>query len=356
MKKLSWKGFTATIMALTVMSSMAACSSGANSTTSTSKADSTETAQTPVPTDAAPVTIKIYGPKISGAASGVQSDEVAKEIEKRLGIIMDIDPNPEDNKLNLMLAGGELPDLFMVSKDKIKQLVEGNNVIPMDELLDKYGKSITSESNKKVDFSRKYFSNGTGKLYFLQGHDGLPSVASGGDYYGNQFTIRWDYYKELGYPALETQEDLLKVTKQIQDKHPTNELGKKTYGISPFFEWGMWPLTQHGIYTAGKGMTSEFIDVLPDVTFKSSILEQDSSLWTGAAFNNKAYQMGLLDPDSMTQKFDNANEKSNSNRVQLGVVQWMFDQANQGFAKNQEMKGYMNIPPIERRICVDRIL
>lgn len=44
--------------------------------------------------------------------------------------------------------------------------------------------------------------------------------------------IRWDLYKELGYPELNTLEDLLPVLKHMQALHPVTESGERTYGFS----------------------------------------------------------------------------------------------------------------------------
>ena len=51
-----------------------------------------------------------------------------------------------------------------------------------------------------------------------------------------QYT-RWDAYKQLGYPEMNTLEDVLPVMQQIQSIVPTSDSGKKTYAFSIFKDW-----------------------------------------------------------------------------------------------------------------------
>ena len=70
---------------------------------------------------------------------------------------------------------------------------------------------------------RKYYSNGDGGLYFW-----TPNLGGEiGSQMWNGLTIRWDWYKELGYPEVKNEDDFLNVVKQIVDLHPTTENGDK---------------------------------------------------------------------------------------------------------------------------------
>ena len=43
------------------------------------------------------------------------------------------------------------------------------------------------------------------------------------------YVVRWDYYKELGYPPVNNEEDYLKVLRQMHENHPFTEDGYPTY-------------------------------------------------------------------------------------------------------------------------------
>ena len=49
--------------------------------------------------------------------------------------------------------------------------------------------------------------------------------------------VRWDLYKKLGYPKMDTLEDLLPVLKQMQELEPTVGNGDRTYAFSFFKDW-----------------------------------------------------------------------------------------------------------------------
>ncbi len=68
--------------------------------------------------------------------------------------------------------------------------------------------------------------------------------------------LRWDLYKEAGYPKLENyDEDLLDVLEQMVALEPETADGQKTYGCGAWFGagqgWGEW------VFTFGLGPQKE---------------------------------------------------------------------------------------------------
>ena len=49
--------------------------------------------------------------------------------------------------------------------------------------------------------------------------------------------LRWDLYKELGYPEIKDLDDLVEVLAQMKEICPTDDNGKTTYGVSLFNDW-----------------------------------------------------------------------------------------------------------------------
>ena len=49
--------------------------------------------------------------------------------------------------------------------------------------------------------------------------------------------LRWDLYKELGYPEIKTLDDMVDVLGQMKEICPTDDNGKTTYGVSLFNDW-----------------------------------------------------------------------------------------------------------------------
>ena len=50
--------------------------------------------------------------------------------------------------------------------------------------------------------------------------------------------LRWDLYKELGYPEIKTLDDMVDVLGQMKEICPTDDNGKTTYGVSLFTRLG----------------------------------------------------------------------------------------------------------------------
>lgn len=146
-------------------------------------------------------------------------DKMAEDIGVRIHMV-----NADNDKFNVLLAGGDLPDLVRTGPDNFEQLVVGKNVQPLDDYLEEYGKDILANAPDTVAFSRKYWSNGEDKLYFLPVQVG-PDTAEIEHAIGP--VVRWDYYKELGCPETNNIDEYLQVLKDMQDAHPTTEDGKR---------------------------------------------------------------------------------------------------------------------------------
>jgi len=296
-----------------------------------------------------PVTLKLTSDNalfMSTLAPGAQNDPVMEEIRKKTGVTLELDTQTDDKKFNLMLAGGDLPDIIVLqnSPKYLKQIIEGNQVIPLDDLIAEHGQSILKESPSKVEISKKFFSNGTGKLY------AIPGIASqnGPQYkYGNHtYNIRWDYYKELGFPAVNNPDDFLNLLAEMQKKHPKNEQGQPVYGMAPLFDWGLVPYEMFDRLFGRINKNNMFVYLEPG-TFKPAggILDPNVAYWDGTKFYRKANEMGLLDPDSFTQKYENFTEKVKGGRVLLSPWSWAgVDESNAALAKEDPLKGWEPLP------------
>ncbi|CAK4869277.1 unnamed protein product [Aphanomyces euteiches] len=267
-------------------------------------------------------------------------------IRKQTGISIDIESAPDKTKFQTMMASGDLPDIIMVQDlNNFKPLIEGNLIIPLDDLLAANGKDIVQNVPQMLKYSKDYQSLGKNETYFLFGNvDTSPITMTSqvGPY------MRWDYYKELGYPAIKNGDDWLNVVAEMVKKHPTNAEGKKVYGFSPWFDWGTWYFGLVAQIENGLAGTGDVINLYSQTDLSTQNLRdvpiEEMSILNGAEFFYKANKMGLLDPDSLTQKYDNALAKFAANRVMSGVVNWPYDPPNAEFLKEgKKDSGYMPI-------------
>jgi putative aldouronate transport system substrate-binding protein len=141
-------------------------------------------------------------------------------------------------------------------------------------------------------------SNGTGKLYALRYSVTNTPQTRGNNWWGP--AIRWDYYKELGYPKANEIEDFLPIVKTIVERHPVNEDGQKVYGMSLGGYYGTGVVT-YLLRTLGynKGLGGNLL--LDHRTDKVVSFFEKETGYRSLKFFFTANQMGLMDPDSITQ-------------------------------------------------------
>lgn len=270
-----------------------------------------------------PVELTLFGvldAKI--VSSGVQTDPVAQYIEDKLGVRMNIEVADQSgdlvSKMAAMIATNALPDI-MYFPDANKQLMnaeKANELLPINDYLNANSSLNTVPINK---FSNAYYEKNLstdGKLYGL----GTLKGAMGFAFYPDVSNfIRWDLYKQLGYPEIKTWNDLLTVLKQMQDLEPTTKDGKKNYGVGAWFgDSGLdFIMTYMPGYTNGVltlGSCWEFDAKTNDISPNDIFTNKQSSFWQCIQWVNKAYQMGLLDPNSFTQKYDQYYETATAGR------------------------------------------
>ena len=123
--------------------------------------------------------------------------------------------------------------------------------------------------------------------------------------------IRWDLYKELGYPEVYDLDDLLDLFVQMKEICPEDEIGNETYALSAWPDWdGNMVMYVKALGTAFYGYDElGFGHYNPNNGEFLSCLDDDSVYMECLRFFNKLYRAGLLDPNSATQTYDKMSEK-----------------------------------------------
>ncbi|HEY5583065.1 MAG TPA: extracellular solute-binding protein [Ruminiclostridium sp.] len=142
-------------------------------------------------TDTSPITFTIFDNNHNG---GAFDDPIAKEITKKTGVTLQYLPNAgvADEKLNLMLASNDMPDLVQISRgsDPMNKYINAKAVIPLNDLIDKYGPDIKSNYGDTL----KKIKSDDGKNYYLA--DWFNSSVQKEPVFG--FLMRKDYLKQVG--------------------------------------------------------------------------------------------------------------------------------------------------------------
>jgi ABC-type glycerol-3-phosphate transport system substrate-binding protein len=259
-------------------------------------------------------------------AEGTWPTDIFNAFREKLQIDLTFMGWPDSQALDLAIAAGDLPDVVMVAdKSYMTSLLAGNFIQPMDDYLH-LAPNLVSASPLRIAASRRYYSNGDGKLYFI-----TPQVGQDGPVKAmwNGMTIRWDYYKELGYPEVRTEDDFLNVVAAAVARHPTTPEGKKVYGVGTFSDGSLWGWWVRGFfygfmnitdnYSLGYSMTEPGkIDRVV-----SNFTDYDSPVWRDIVYYRKANKMGIFDPDSLTMKWDDLNQKSSDGQIVAPNSQWL---------------------------------
>ena len=300
----------------------------ATSEAATQQATSEAATQQAAPT---PTTISIWFPSIS--AAGTQDNPISREITKATGVTMNIITGDSD-KFKTLLATGDLPDIIcanFASENVVASAILNSGVLlPLDSMMDKDAPDITKNYSAAIDYSKKFLSSGQNKLYFLpsqvyNSNPDNPDISRRGMSCG--YLIKWDNYAQAGYPQIASQDDFLNVLKNMQDTAPAVD-GIKVYAFSGWSDWGIWPWYIPYIYDMGAHDVPNDL-IIDDVNGTAYNLYDDSSLvWDSLKFYNKAYNMGLIDPDAFTMKYNDYINKLNAGQMLTTYGSWMADTAN----------------------------
>ena len=245
-----------------------------------------------------------YSANYQGIQSGWFGEVVRRKFNMELNIIAPNIARGGDTLFEVRAAAGNLGDLIICKgvNGQLEDLVNAGLLYDMEE--DLKGKSIMKYADAIENLNSCVQQGGVYAIPSQVSVNG-PNVPSEGiePVYGPY--IRWDLYKELGYPEIDTIEDLLPVLKQMQERHPTAENGAKTYGFSFFRDWDdnmmnavkqpccMYGYDEYGV-VLGKADGSDY----------QSIIDDDSVYVRMLNFFYEANQMGLIDPESTTQDYD----------------------------------------------------
>ncbi len=254
-------------------------------------------------------------------SSGEQVGWIAKMLKEKFNVVVNIIPSA-DGVYETRMESGFLGDIVVFGSDgenytralNAGLLYDWNE----DDLLEEYGPYIYENMQDALNKNAKKTASVTGgdEVVYGFGHD---VAGSNGDHASFFYTwdIRWDLYKELGYPEVKNMDDLLQLLKDMKEICPTDDNGNETYGVSLWPDWdGDMVMYVKAFATAYYGYDEHGVGLYDPATGTfHGALEEDGPYLTALKFFNQLYQNNLLDPNSMTQTYDNMYEK-----VQAGGV------------------------------------
>lgn len=255
--------------------------------------------------------------------SGEMQGWFAQILEDRWGVKVNLIPDG-DGVYDTRMEAGNLGDIVIWGSDgkDYMQAVEAGLLYDWeeDDLLADYGPYINEHMQTALEKNREI--SGTGKVYGF-GHN-VASSSDSHDAFFYTWDIRWDLYQELGHPAVNNLDDLMNVLIKMKELCPTGDDGKPTYAMSLWPDWdGNYVMYVKAFATAYYGY-DEFGFGHYNVTNGEfyDALSPDSPYLEMLAWFNELYRNGLLDPDSMTQTYDNMIEKVRNGNVFMSIFNY----------------------------------
>ena len=276
---------------------------------------------------------------------GIQSGWFAKIVKDKFNMELNIiAPNVSgggDTLFEVRSAAGNLGDLIICPAENgaLQDMVTAGLLIDMEPLIK--DRQIMRFESAIRDLNGSVSQPG---IYAIPSEVSLNSpqtpMEDPDPIYGPY--VRWDLYKKLGYPKMDTLEDLLPVLKQMQELEPTSENGDRTYAFSFFKDWDSnlmnavkQPCCFYGYDEYG------FVLVKADSSDYQSIIEPDSLYMRVLKLYFDANQMGLVDPESSTQSYESFENKYKEGQILFCTWPWVAQPAYNTEARVKEGKGFM---------------
>lgn len=269
-----------------------------------------------------PITLRFYSADPKENTDNFDSP-VAKKITEKTGVTLDVEYLVGDNseKISIMVASGDYPDLIY-AKGETSRLVQAGALIDLTDRIDQCGTNIKKLYGKYM--KRLSYSLEDKSIYFLGsfGVNDQDIIPSSG------FQIQHAVVKEAGYPRLRTLKDYENVIKAYKEKYPTID-GQPTIGMSMCADGWRTMITVTNPAAFATGQNGDDGEWFIDQQTHKAVLhitrpeEKEYFRWL-----NHMYDIGLLDPESFVQKYEQYAAKIASGRV-LGLSDaiWEYHQS-----------------------------
>ncbi|MBO2516750.1 MAG: sugar ABC transporter substrate-binding protein [Clostridiales bacterium] len=265
---------------------------------------------------------------------GIQTGWFAQVVKERFNIELNIiAPQVAGNSVFATRAAeGYLGDILIMDKASFADAIAAGLVKDISDALP--GMEHLQPFMVQINSYNKDFGEG---VYY-----GIPAemtdtspVTLTAELVGSQPQLRWDLYQAVGAPEIADIDAFLDVLAQIHAIHPANEAGDPAY---PFTLWPDWDnndnmsgpanVVQLTTWYGQKLKNSAML--MPDNTF-AKITDREVAYYKIVKMLNKAFQMGLVDPESFEQGWNEVCAKISNGQADVIWYNWEI-----GFWNSQE--------------------
>lgn len=254
--------------------------------------------------------------------AGLQSGWFGKLIKDKFNIGLNITATNLEggaSKLATLMVEGDLGDLLNFGNCTSSDFTDARDLnllfdMNQGDFLEKNAPFITANMPNLIKRAKMQYS-GDGEAVWALVHDALVSGLSCASTECVTPIIRYDLYKAVGSPEIKDMWDYLPVLKQMQELYPVNEDGQPVYGVSYFPDWDSRNMVIATWFCSYNGYGPGFVMQHGTDDLTMELLDKDSYYIQGLRWLYQANQMGLLDPDSITQSYSEYAAKFAAGRV-----------------------------------------
>ena len=245
------------------------------------------------------------------------------------------------------LSSGNLPDI-VATGNNLATILDNGVALNAEPYLEEYVPNfLQGETRLAYDVFKQLLNDEDG-FYFFPQKIGYNGVGFSNEPYNRGYIVRWDYYKELGYPPINNEDDYLNVLMQMHANHPFTEEGYPTYlygatnfqGYATAFRseisldyWAAYKY-QNNIFT------NEIFDGYTDA--------EHSMFWTGMEWYNRLYRAGKADGSFDLEIFTQTSEQYDVKCARgqyLGLVNGKDSLYNEKIKTDPDtLSGYATVP------------
>ena len=207
------------------------------------------------------------------------------------------------------LSSGNLPDL-VATRNNLSTIMEYGAAFNADPFLEEYVPNfLQGEARMTYEVFKQLESGKNEGFYFFPARIGYNGVGFDNVTSSRGYILRWDYYKELGYPPVNNEDDYLKVLQQMHANHPLTEEGYPTYlyGTDSFsgYDTAFRSELSLDYWAAHKYQNNIFTNEVYD-----GYTDPKHSMWWAAMeWQNKLYRAGKEDGSYDTDLFTQTREQ-----------------------------------------------
>ena len=263
-------------------------------------------------------------------------NKITKLLQEKLGVTLEyeiVTPDNVDQKIGVMLAGGDYPDLIGTTDLKMR-LLEGDALLRLDDLLATGNYPNLSGHVepfiKKMSYAGGVVDDG---LYIFPNYNRVYGQVTGGIHYGTAFWIQKRVIADAGYPDLSnmTLDRYFSMIEDYLKKNPQTD-GQPTVGFEVLASVGReWGMTNPPAFLAGHPNNGA---VIVDENNVATIYADKQIAKDYYKKLNEEYNKGNVDKESFTLNYDQYTAK-----IATGTVLGMHDQGWDFQTATQSLQG-----------------